>query len=151
MLKVVLGLFLFILTQDCHAKAVHKKIGYTVTPLAIKLQKPGDYADVVVSNDDDRTLYIDHKFVMLKTLSDGREKRFPVNDYSLIASPNKLIVKPHSKEVVRISVVKPLSKDTSYAFLISPVERKMTNKGHKDGMKMVLQCIIEYMVRIRTD
>ncbi len=151
MLKVVLGIVLFVLTQNCQAKVINKKLGYTVTPLVVKLQKPGDYADVVVSNDGDRTLYIRHNFAILQKLKDGKEKRLPMNDYSLIASPNKLIVKPHSKEVVRISVIKPLSKNDSFAFLISPVERSMVDSSKGSGMKMLLQCIIEYMVRIRTN
>lgn len=152
MFKTLLGLFIFILSHNCQASnQVKGKVGYTVTPLAVNLSKPGDYADIVVNNGQDYPLYIQHRFVKITKLENGQEKRTPIEDYSLIASPDKVVVKPKSNNVIRISVVKPLSKNESYGFLISPLERKLM-KGHskKNGMKMVLQCIIEYMVRIKT-
>lgn len=153
MLKYIITVLFFALSGQVFADNTgarrNAKVGYTVSPLTTHISHPGDYVDIVVNNSKDQTLYFQTKFVKLKMEADGKETKIPLNDYSIIASPNKLAVPANSKGTVRLSVVKPLEKGASYGFLISPVEGKLITPDTKKGMKMLLQCIIEYMVRIK--
>lgn len=120
---------------------------------AILAFKPGDpnRQDVTVFNPDDEPLYV--KVEVLEVINPGTpdEKREPVTDpekIQLLATPNKLMVEPGGRKVVRlVNLAKSRDTEAVYRVNLTPVAGKVIATGDTSNA-VALKILVGYQLLV---
>ena len=135
-LKLLLGLACLLMLSPATSLA-----GMTLDKSVIHFE-PGKpkRQDVVVKNNDNKPLYIKvtpYSIINPGTDKQSREKIINPKKSGLLVSPNKLVVPPHGKKLIRILNLDPKRHQHGvYRIAVEPVAGKLV--GEKTGLKILI-------------
>lgn len=119
---------------------------------SILVFRPGEPTrqDIVVINPDQEPLYVKVEILEVTNPGTAEEKRELVKDpekISLLATPNKLMVEPGSRKVVRIVTLKPdAEQERVFRVNLSPVVGKL--EADDDANVMAVKVVVGYQVLV---
>ena len=144
---------ILLIIMMCGSQQIWAAIRFTPMTHDFTTQSPRRF-DATLSNSGNRTEYINMKTVKIVRVKKNSYKNVtiknPIQD-GLVISPNRLVLQPNQKRIIRISYIKPYPKfDQYYQISGSPVPPKLipNDNNSKNKIQAGLQISIIYALSV---
>jgi P pilus assembly chaperone PapD len=142
-----LSVFLLVLTALLNNEPAQAAGGMLLNRSIVTF-KPGQppREDVSVINQDEENLYVNVDILEVQNPGTDQEERIKVNDpgqLKLVVTPNRLIVPPLGRKVIRLVNLAPADEERIYRVNVTPVLPPLENPG-----STVVRIVVAYQLLV---